>query len=191
VSFLRFFRHDFLSHIPVIVAFVIPAVVFCGYCLFVAYKAWINISVENARRISFVAAILLALMIGGGIIQIFEKSVWRQIAAPIAMIIAGLFYLAFNKSLMKWLDLSCQTDWEKHAKSVRRFFWWLAFFLFSASVQVVLELAPKEIGYERVPKEPWAIIGFLGSVIVAVLFYRICVRFALRNKPKEEILSAT
>jgi uncharacterized membrane protein len=97
------------------------------------------------------------------------------------MAAGGIFYVLCSRSLLKWLGLQNDIDWKRREKSARRFFWLLAFFVFMAGSNLAVELERKD------GLLPWSIVVFLGSLLVAVVVYHVCIRVALRNKPGSPI----
>lgn len=162
--------------------FLVPGIVLGGYCLFAAYRMWLNISLENARRISFAGSIAAGFMFIGPLIYILPRgTVWQGFTTVAAMSLAGVFFLMLNKSLIRWLGLPYEMDWVRREKSAKRFFGWLAVFLWSACGQIWIE-----VWEPRVSNELWSPVVIFGSMILAFLFYKICVGIALLKKPKAE-----
>lgn len=178
------FSEDPLLHIPFLLAFPIPVVIFGGYCLFVAYSVWSNLSVKTVQGVSLIAAIMLSLIILGKLYPIIEDS-WKPLMPPVLIVVSGLFYVWCNKLLIKWLGLKEVADWSHHEKSVRCFLRWMAFFTWVACSNITMNLLPKNPKYTHVPKEPWGIIVFLGSAILVYLVYKLSIQIILRRKPVE------
>lgn len=160
---------------------------FGGYCLFVAFQAWSNVSAIVMRRLSLIVALVFCIMllpIGkrlGTLSPWLQERTWWQVTTPIVIIAGGIFYWLCSKLLIKWLALPEIIDWSRREKAARHFFWWLAFFLYMASFAVILDLAPKKPPYD-VPKEPWGIMALLGSILPAYLIYKVGVYIFLRKK---------
>jgi hypothetical protein len=176
---------DFLSEIFFLFVFPIPALAFAGFCLFVAYHAWSNLSVKIVKRISVIAAIVLILIIISSFNLILRDQVWGSAATPIYMIIGGIFYSLCSKFLIKWLGLKEVVDWSRREKNVKRFLWWTAFFVWSACIQVVIHWAPKDPRFTHIPKDWWWDLIIWLAILPIYLIYKLSVRIILRKKPTE------
>ena len=181
-----FNSEDFLSEIFFLFVFPIPALVFAGFCLFVAYHAWSNLSAKTVRQISFIAALLLGIVP----FSFFYKDTVREhiilpVIFPLSMITIGILYLLCSRLLLKWLGLQEVVNWSRREKNVRRFLGWTAFFVWSACIQIIMNLAPKDPRYTHIPKDWWwHVIVFL-AILPIYLIYKLSVRIILRKKPAD------
>ncbi|OHB56446.1 MAG: hypothetical protein A2Y07_06620 [Planctomycetes bacterium GWF2_50_10] len=175
--FINFSQYAGWTDIFFLLAFVLPVIAFGCYCIYIAYKTWHDISAKNLRRIVFVITFLIALLICSLFAHPLKKIKVGEFVVSIIIIIAGIIQMAYTKLIAKRLHLEPVIDWAKRERSVKRYFGLLAFFLFTDSLRILMEIAPKE---------PFEIILFWGSLAAAILIYQVCVRVALRNKPKEK-----
>ncbi len=188
--FLGLFDEEgFFSHIFFLVCVLIPFVLFGGYCLFVAHKVWLDISVRTVKRISFVAAFFMFFVIAGIIASIFKcetlanRTMWLGLINLFSVLVAGGFYLLFNKLLMRWLDQKEVIDWGRREKTDQRFFFLVAILIWVVCSDVILVL---EKGISEGARDwgiLWDIVVLFGPIIIAFWVYKICVRIALRNRP--------
>jgi hypothetical protein len=180
-------RDDLLPSIFFMFAFPIPGVLLGCYCLFAACKTWraADVSMEDVRRMSLVAAIVLALTVGVCAVVMVIGWGLEGLLGPLVMVVGGAIYLISVRWLAKWLGLSWETDWKRRERAARQYFWLLAFVSWSGACNVMLELVPKDEKYEHVPKQPWESIVLVGSLLFAVVLYYVCMHFALRGKPRD------
>ena len=188
--FLGLFDEDsFFSHVSLHVCVLIAFVLFGGYCLFVAYHVWSEISVKTVKRISFVAAFFMFFVIAGIIASIFKcdtlahSGMWLQIINLFSVLVAAGFYLLFNKLLMRWLDLHEVVDWNGREKTIRRFFMLVAFLTYGTCMSVIMVLEKEISGGAHDWGILWDIVNLILPIIIAFLVYRMCVRVALCKRP--------
>jgi len=165
------------SSILTVILVMTPVIIYGGYCLFAARKLWTNVSAENVHRISIVAAILFGSLFVA--LPWLPESWWRLTLVG-AMAVGGIFYMLCIR-LLRWLGLPYEIDWGRREKSVKRFFWLLAFIVFSAGFEFAMNMKPVEPGYWSAI---WPMLALLASLVVAVIVYYVCTRVALRNKPR-------
>jgi CDP-diglyceride synthetase len=167
--------------------FVFPLPIFIAmgiYCIYSGYRLWFKISSENTRRISFVTAIIVFLLLIWAFSYLLKSDKLDGLLTPLLMIPAGIFFLFFNRSLARWLNLPTVTDWTRREKSTKRYFGWLAFFLFSSSLgSLNIYLPPEKYTFLILPL-------FIGTIVLAYAVYKLGVAIALRNKPKESEIPA-
>jgi cytochrome bd-type quinol oxidase subunit 2 len=168
-------------------AFPIPGVALGCYCIFAAYKTWcaVDVSIEDVRRMSLIAAILLALTVGACAVGLVNGSGCEGLLGPVVMVAGGAIYLMSVRWLARWLGLGWETDWRERERAARSYFWVLAVISFAGVAQVAMEVAPKDESYEHVPKQPWGYVALFGSLLLAMVLYYACTHVALRGKPKE------
>jgi hypothetical protein len=179
-----FDRKELLSEIAFYFVFPIPAIVFGGYCLFVAYYAWTNLSVKIVRRISIIAAFVLVAIIISLFHLILKNPVWDSAAIPIFMIIGGIFYSLCSRLFIKWLGLKEVVDWSRREKSVRRFCEWTSIFVWLACTSIISKLLLK---FPDRPDMPLLVplIALFGPAIPIYLICKFAIWIILRNKPTE------
>ena len=156
-----------------------PTIIYAGYCLFAAWKSWTRASAENARRISIVAAILFGSLFV--VLPWLPAESWWPLTSIVAMAAGGIFYVLCSKLLLNWLGLPRAIDWERRERSIRTFFWVLAFLVFSAGSQFAMKLEPKDREHIF---PTWPMATLLGSLVVAIVVYQACIRVALWHKPR-------
>jgi len=169
--------------------FPLPVLAFGCYCIFAAYRLWLNISPENIRRISLICALAFLVLVCGVIISNLENRILSHLVMPLSMITAGIFFLLFNNIFLRWLRIVHTTNWVKREKSTKTFFTWLALFSWTGLGQLFWELLPKEQTHSSIPEEPWGSVSMLVALLLAILIYKIGVVIALWNKPKQTHLS--
>ena len=175
-----------LSHIFFLLVFPVPALLFGGDCLFVAYQTWTSLSVKIVQRISLIIAIVLVILVIAYPCSILRGSIWFNLTSPLLIIMGGIFYSVCNKVLKKWFCLKETIDWNRHAKSTRRFLGWVAFFMLGACANLIMDLTSKGSEYEHVLDQWWGIlIVLLAPVIIIFLLYKACIHIALRKKPAD------
>ena len=174
--------------------FPIPVFVFGCYCIFAGYRLWHQISPKNIRRISFSLSIVLfflfVTLIGYYRPHNSTSPNYRSISqfdAPLLMISAGLFYLLFNKLLLRWLGMPSTIDWAQREKSAKRYFGWFAFFLYTAAINLIQTFLTEK--YKTIHSFVEFLLLALGFIIVpivlAFMIYKLGVAIAMHNKPKD------
>ncbi len=169
-------------------AFPIPGTILGCFCLFAAYKTWraADVSIADVRRISLIAAILLALTVSVWAHRLLKDSVWADMTdLPLPLAAGGAIYLMCVSWLAKWLGLSIETDWKKRQRAARLYFCVLAIVSWSAMGSAAIEVVPEDGTAWHLPQQPWFALAVFGPLVLAVVLYYVCVHFAMRGKPKE------
>jgi hypothetical protein len=151
-----------------------------GYCIFVAYRTWSKVSIENVARVSLVAASVLTFVVLGLLGSLranmpeASKLKLASLASPLVIAAGGILYLICKRFLLKCLELPQTIDWTRREKTAKQFFGLLAFFSFAPLCSVGLELLPK-----------WLFPAVVAATTIAFVIYKVGVRVALRNKPTD------
>jgi len=172
-----------LSHIFFLICFAILILFIGGYCIFSAYRIWSKISVENVRRMSFVASVFIYFILVWMFYSVNESELWKHSLGPILIVPVGLFYWLSIKYVSKYFGLREPVDWKRREKTVKRYFGLLSFLLFSFLMEVFRHLEERISGLFEIPWWPFAVLFF--SIGPAILVYRLGVRIALHNKPRD------
>lgn len=165
--------------------------VFGAYCIFVAYRTFSRVSVENVARVSLVAAIVLAFVVLGlfgrlrTAIPEANKQRLAGLVAPLVIAAGGIVYLICKRFLLKWLELPQTIDWKRREKRAKQFFGLLGFFSFAPLLNLGLEFVPKHTEQEGLPETLWALGTIVTAIIIAFAIYKAGVRVALRNRPTD------
>ena len=170
------------------------------FCLSFAFQAWSRISAAVIRRLSLIVAFVFCIWLFELAISRLEEvdsALASSLSTPIILLAGGLFHWSYSKCLIKWLSLPDTIDWVRREKAAKSFFLLVAFFLFfpcSFILALVSVLAVKVLAVKVLAGKIGLLVGRawelgmmvlvgLISVLLAYLFYKTSVRFALRNKP--------
>ena len=80
--------------IAFIVMVVVPMLCFGSFCIYTAYKMWKEVTIENLRRVSFIAGILGFFAWGMLFGERDVEDPWLQLILVLAIIAGGVVYLA-------------------------------------------------------------------------------------------------
>ena len=186
---ISIYRTSYDSIWQMLFTFVFAGIMFAvgAYCLFTAYRIWLDISVRIIRRVSLIGAVgfwLVLLSLGLRIFQpSFLEMPWVLFMSPVGLIVGGGFYCLCKKLLISWLGLPREPNSPGREKTIRTFFSWLALFLFAALSSVLMHLAQQGQGDTDAPNFhlsfwAWAV---LAPALAAYLLYKLGVYIALRN----------
>ncbi|MHC4155089.1 MAG: hypothetical protein ACYST6_09230 [Planctomycetota bacterium] len=192
-AYWRFFlKGDIWPNILFFLPFMATMLIFGGYCIFVAYRTWSKVSVENIARVSLVAAIVLTFVVLGlllgnlrAVMPEANKQKVGSLAGPLVIAAAGILYLICKRFLLKWLELPQTIDWKRREKTAKQFFGWLAFFSFMPIFNLGLEFVPKQTEYEPFHEPLWALPTMVAAIMIAFAIYKVGVKVALRNRPTD------
>jgi hypothetical protein len=165
--------------------FPLPFSAFGIYCIYSGYRFWFKISPENTRRIAFVTAIIILFLLLPAFSSVFQSGKPDDFLTPLLLIVAGIFFLLFNRLLINLLNLPTATDWVQREKSAKRYFSWFAFFLWSSSFNLLHTYLPPEKFASDDIKSLLVPLLAIGTTIPAYAVYKLGVAIALRNKPKK------
>lgn len=175
------FSQDFFLFI-----FPIPMTLLAFYFLHSAWILWKGLSPKGIHRLCVCLAWIFAGLLITLVAQLIEASL-HDFSSPLIMIAAGLFYLMAKRYLSKWLSVHGQMEYSNRARAAKLYFGFLALFLWQALSSLLIDLFPRHPDYEYVPKYYWLEVPFfVGSIIVAFLFYQAGVKMFLKKPPEEE-----
>jgi undecaprenyl pyrophosphate phosphatase UppP len=189
---LRFFlKGDIWPDILFFLPLMATMLIFGAYCIFVAYRTFSKVSVENVARLSLVAAIVLTFVVLAlfgrlrAAVPEANKQRLTGLIAPLGIAAGGIVYLICKRFLLKWLELPQTIDWKRREKRAKQFFGWLAFFSFAPLLDLGLEFVPKYTEQEGLLETLWALATIVAAIIIAFAIYKAGVGVALRNRPTE------
>jgi hypothetical protein len=165
--------------------FPLPMLAFGCYCIYSSYRLWFKISLENIRRISFDTAIIISFLFISFLKFMLKSKDTEYFLMPLLMIVAGIFYLLFNRLLTGLFNMSAATDWAQREKSAKRYFGWFAFFLWSSAINLLqIYLLPEKSSSSSLA-DLLFLPFFIATIALSYAVYKLGVKIALRNKPKE------
>ncbi len=165
--------------------FSIPMTLLAFYFLHSAWILWKGLSPKGIHRLCVCLAWIFAGLLITLVAQLIEASL-HDFSTPLIIIAAGLFYLMAKRYLSKWLSVHGQMEYSNRARAAKLYFGFLALFLWQA-LSTLTNLLPKHPDYEYLPKYDWLVgLVYLGSIIVAFLFYQAGVKMFLKKPPEEE-----
>jgi hypothetical protein len=172
--------------------FPIPVSIFSGYCVFVAYKIFREVTAKNLRSIWFIVSVLIYITAASIPFVIYKQYnsgktlvPWFSLIEILSMIPAGLFYFFAGRYFTKWLGFDVAIDWEKRRTTAKRFFGLMALFIYSALMLYGAKL--EEAGIIDVEAFPPLIFGFLFvPPVIVFIFYKLAMRIAMHGCPKNQ-----
>ncbi|MCF7956114.1 MAG: hypothetical protein K9M75_09955 [Phycisphaerae bacterium] len=171
-----------------IMFFIATSFVFGIYLFRLGIQTWSKINANIVRQISIVAAINIWIYASSFIPESFHSSDKIGLTHTITMSAAGILYLIICRFLFKLF----KTQRTPVSKGLTSFF---SLYLFSMSLSIItlpsffymtLMEEKKGHGHDTIG----SLIIFPLSIIVAVLFYKWCMRYMQKNgkpKPSKEI----
>ena len=180
-----------LPEIAFLILFPLPLTLFGLYLLYgVVLNLWRSIDYKTICSVSTVTAFLL----GCFLVVIFDKyfynldksfeTIWLQVDLFVIVLLIGPFYLLLKKRFLCWLCIEDRLDYDEYKRGRKRYFGFLAFFLWMA-LSDMTDLLPKKPGYDYVPSSDLMLgVIVIGSMAAAYLFYRICIMVFIK-KPHE------
>ena len=168
----------------------LPLLVFGAFCVRAAWHMWTRVSAKAIRHISFAATIVICFLALGSIATLlsrllpsFEQGRESIPTMPLLMLFGAGVYHLLKRLLLKLLNLTETPDAFLRTLAVRRYMWWLAFFVFGSLMQVVIYF-DEMIVSENALRQLIPILGIVASVVVAAVLYKLGVRLLL-GKPEE------
>lgn len=185
LEFESYFDFIFLLIFP------IPMTLLGGYLLFQAIKIWSVMSYKNVCSLSSVSSIIMVMLLLG-FSELFEPSsvesarsvVWFPLELLTLMVLAGVFYVAVKGFLLKWLCVDEELNYFAHKSAVKRYFGFLAFFLW-LPLSETAQLLPRDPVYtHRAANHHLEMLIMFGSIPAAYIIYRIGVKLFLKKRPE-------
>lgn len=155
-----------------------------------ARKFWGQPTGDDVRKLAWVGAVLV---FGGAGTLFMDLSNAAQKYFPeeyvflvnglsgfISLCAAGIGFICIKKAVSRLLEISIQEDWQKKIETRKTYFAVLAFFLWGG-----LGIGFMDIDRKLKPSDrfPWyEAILFLGPLIVAIVFYYVCVSIFCKRK---------
>ena len=176
------------AHAFFIFFFCLPLLVFGAFCVRTAWRMWARVSDAAVRHISFVAAIVICFLVLGSLPMLlgrflpsFEEHQRTMVEMPLVMLFGAGVYHLLKRLLLKLLNLTETPDTMLRTLAVKRYMWWLAFFVFLSLMQVVMHFDETT---ESALRQFMPILGIVAAIFVATVLYKLGVRLIL-GKPEE------
>lgn len=171
--------------------FPLPMTLLSVYLLYSAIKVWSTMaSYKSVCSLSSATSVIMGMLIFSATARLIPNMyespdmAWTQFDLPIIMMLAGLFYVAMKKCLQKWLCIEEEFNYYKHESSVKRYFGFLAFFLWLPLTEMARLLPRDPQRIYSAANEGLEMLIFFGSFPAAYLFYRIGVKLCLKKRPE-------
>ena len=175
--------------------FPIPCTLVALYFLNTARHLWTPISSLSIHKLSVSISIIFAITLLGILSKtasaIFpsQKYIENRPTETVAIIIAGLFYLAAKKCLHKWFSVPKEIYPNINRFATKVYFWILAFSVW-ATVSQTADFLPRNPNNEHSPQSN--LLGGLilfGSIPLAFWVYRLGLKLFLKKLPSTPLLT--
>ncbi len=160
----------------------VPSLIFGGYCLIIAYRAWKGLSAQTVRWWSWIGAILISAILLGPLESYWENSeLLLHISVLVLILLAGFLYLLFSKYLMKLLRLQEVVNPRKRERSIKSFMKFTSLFVWLACSQIIQDLLPNGVNNTLLSEDWWKYVNVFAPLILVFLFYSIGLRMLLKG----------
>ncbi len=182
---------DFLSRLLFLV---FPGSIFflaSVFFMFVAIQCKKGVSSRNLRRLSIVWATIAFVLL----LSILSPLEWKYFpkqsieyasyTTPLIWILAGLFHLACNRCLHKWIHVELEMDFRKHSRAVKWYFCFLALFVITPLFDIIEPIAMQSGRDQKPLLVLLDVILGIGVLALGWGIYRFGSRIFTRKKPAE------
>jgi hypothetical protein len=156
-----------------------------------ARKFWGQPTGDDIRKLAWVGAFLVFGGVGAifmGLSSAAQKYLPEEyvfsvngINTFISLCAAGIGFMCIKKAVSRLLDIPIQEDWQEKIKDRKTFFAVLAFFLWGGLGAGWMDVNRKLRSSSGGPGW-YEVILFLGPLIVAIVFYYVCVSIFCKRK---------